>query len=130
MPTKETIDKIDLNAVRNKMREVIVSTDNKYLLMYSLVLLYELEIVLVSADCKGERALDKYGYNTYGPDWVVLLNVSNSFRHNTYSVDNMKKYLKRFIDAPVVYKVLTARGFTEKEVDRYIESSRALYNIM
>lgn len=53
MPTKETIDKIDLNAVRNKMREVIVSTDNKYLLMYSLVLLYELEIVLVSADCKG-----------------------------------------------------------------------------
>lgn len=130
MPTKETIDEIDLNAVRSKLREIVVSTDNKYLLMYSLVLLYELEIVLISADHKGDRALDKYGYDTYGSDWVVLLNVSNSFRHNTYSVKNMKKYLQRFIDAPVVYKVLTARGFTEKEVDRYIESLKVLYDNM
>lgn len=122
MPTKEELNKIDELAVMRRLQEVIVATRDKYLLIWSVIVLYELEIILVSKDLGGELALDKYGYERYDKEWMRLVKVSNTFRHNTYSTQLMVSVLSEYINSPIVYTVLSSRGFTDELISAYIEN--------
>lgn len=122
MPTKDELSKIDESDVMRRLREVVAITRNKYLLIWSVIILYELEIILVSKDLGGELALDKYGYERYDKEWVRLVKVSNTFRHNTYNTPLMISVLSEYISSTILYTVLSSRGFTDELISSYRES--------
>ena len=113
----------DVKLVLNK---VIVYVRDKYALMLSLVLLYELELMLVSKDSKADMTSDLYGMRTYGGKWYRVKDVSTAFSCYVYDKHRLLCSLKEVLDAKIIPVMLRTRNFDEELISVYVENLKWL----
>ena len=131
MPTKDPLAEVDRDTVIEALHRYVSQSSDINYLKYSLVVLYELLIVLVSMDSGGTFALDKYGKSKYGnDDWLQLVRVSNVFRHNSYDNDKLKMRLRSFISSKIAIKVLVDYGYPREEAIAYNHSLKAVMEVL
>lgn len=93
MTTSEPLNKINEEDVWKELTAIITGERDYWRLQISLILLYELTIVLISKAHGCDYVRDKVAAEDYGNDWYELLHVSNKFRHNYYDKELKIKYL-------------------------------------
>lgn len=126
MPTKDPLAEVDRDTVIEALHRYVSQSSDINYLKYSLVVLYELLIVLVSMDSGGTFALDKYGND----DWLQLVRVSNVFHHNSYDNDKLKMRLRSFISSKIAIKVLVDYGYPREEAIAYNHSLKAVMEVL
>lgn len=122
MSTSKRISDIKEDDVTSVLNKVIVSVQDKYALMLSLVLIYGLELMLVSKDSKADETSDIYGLRIYGGEWYRVKDVSIAFSCYTYDKQILINSLKEVLDARIIPVILKARNFNEDSISVYIEN--------
>ena len=126
MSANKRIVDIKEDDVKSVLNKVIVPVRDKYALMLSLVLIYGLELMLVSKDSKADVTSDLYGLRTYGGEWYRVKDVSMAFSCYTYDKQRLINSLKEVLDAKIIPVILKARNFTEDAISIYINNLRWL----
>ena len=126
MSANKRIVDIKEDDVKSVLNKVIVPVRDKYALMLSLVLIYGLELMLVSKDSKADVTSDFYGLRAYGGDWYRVKDVSVAFSCYTYDNKRLVDSLQEVLDTEILQVILRVRNFTEDAISIYINNLRWL----
>lgn len=100
MPTRDDITELDLERIRALLIDILSS--DKYCALFKLQEVYELGIVLISAQGGYKYVSDTYCKSVVD-GWQLLVNARNSTSHNLYNNDLVYRDVTRLVES-VVFK--------------------------
>lgn len=126
MSTYGLIKYIPIDKVKDVLKSIVTNNENRYAVLYSLVQLYELEIILVSNDAKADIPSDLYGMKAYGSEWYFVKNVSIASSYYVYDKQMLIDTLSNVVKSTIIPKILKARDFNDVDISGYMKRLQQL----
>lgn len=102
MPTRDDITELDLERIRALLIDILSSY--KYCALFKLQEVYELGIVLISAQGGYKYVSDTYCKSVVD-GWQLLVNARNSTSHNLYNNDLVYRDVTRLVESGVFKQI-------------------------
>lgn len=120
------IKDIPIDEVKAGLKSIVTNKENRYALLYSLVQLYELEIILVSNDAEAETPSDLYGMRAYGSEWCIVKDLSVAFACHVYDKQKLTDALSNAVIATIIPTILKARDLSDEDISGYMQRLQKL----
>lgn len=122
MPTREDLEKIDIDTIKEMLYVVFVKVENYHEAAYKLQLLYELAVVFISKSRGEKYANDNVCRDVFGSSWTYVLRVNNSLRHNAYNKSTIEKDITNALESTVLYDIADFVGVSADACKMFISS--------